>query len=146
MDRFDFTPLYRNTIGFDRLSTLLDNESAGSYPPYNIEAVDDLRYRITLAVAGFEENELDVEVKSGVLTIVGKKAESEDKQKFLHHGIANRSFQRRFQLADYVEVVGAKLDNGLLTLDLVKEIPEAMKSRRIPIGHQNESVIETEAA
>ena len=139
MDSIDFSPLYRSTVGFDRLSSLLDtalqyNQGVNSYPPYNIEALAEDRYQITLAVAGFEEPELDIEVEKGVLKVSGKKVESNNKHNYLYQGIAHRSFERRFQLADHVEVVGASLVNGLLCVDLVKKLPEAMKSRRVAIG------------
>lgn len=145
MNSIDLTPLYRSSIGFDRLASLLDSslKSDGSvtgYPPYNIEVLDDNRYGISLAVAGFAEDELDIKVEKGVLTIRGQK-EAEGERKYLHHGIANRAFERKFNLADYVEVTGAELKNGLLTISLVKEIPEAMKPKTIAIN-QNQSVIE----
>lgn len=147
MNSIDLTPLYRSSIGFDRLASLLDSslKSDGSvtgYPPYNIEVLDDNRYGISLAVAGFAEDELDIKVEKGVLTIRGQK-ETEGERKYLHHGIANRAFERKFNLADYVEVTGAELKNGLLTISLVKEIPEAMKPKTIAINqNQNQSVIE----
>ena len=149
MDRIDFSPLYRSTVGFDRLSSLFDNalqynQGGNSYPPYNIETQDDSRYRITLALAGFEEPELDIEVEKGVLKVSGKKAQSEDKHGYLYQGIAHRSFERRFQLADHVEVVGASFVNGLLSIDLLKELPEAMKPRRVSID--NSQGIEHQAA
>ncbi len=138
MNTIDLTPLYRNSVGFDRLASMLDSafrseaHSAG-YPPYNIEALDDTRYAITLAVAGFERAELDIQVEGGVLTVSGKKGE-EDKRDYLYRGIANRAFERKFNLAEHVEVNGAELENGLLTIRLVKEVPEAMKPRRIDIN------------
>ncbi len=138
MSSIDLTPLYRNSIGFDRLASLInstltsDTVSAG-YPPYNIEILDENRYCITLAVAGFDESDLDISVEKGVLTIRGKK-ENEGERKYLHQGIANRAFERKFNLADYVEVTGADLNNGLLSISLVKEIPEAMKPRTIAIN------------
>ena len=149
MDRFDFSPIYRSTVGFDRLSPMLDsalqyNRNAKSYPPYNIEVLDEARYQITLAVAGFDEPELELEVEKGVLTVSGKKAETGEKHNYLYQGIAHRSFERHFQLADYVEVVAAKLVNGILSIDLVKELPEAMKPRRIQIS--DDQVIEHQAA
>jgi molecular chaperone IbpA len=110
------------------------------YPPYNIEVLEDDRYAITLAVAGFERDEIDIDVEKGVLSVRGKKAD-EVERNYLYHGIANRAFERKFNLADYVEVTGAKLNNGLLTIDLVKEIPEAMKPRKITIN-QDAQVIE----
>lgn len=145
MNSIDLTPLYRSSIGFDRLGALLDSaltsdSSATGYPPYNIEVLDDNRYAIALAVAGFEERELDINVEKGVLTIRGERAKTEE-HKYLHHGIANRAFERKFNLADYIEVTGADLKNGLLTINLVKEIPEAMKPKKISIN-QNQNVLE----
>ncbi|HEY5789034.1 MAG TPA: Hsp20 family protein [Gammaproteobacteria bacterium] len=137
MTTYDFSPLYRSAIGFDRLVNLLENAMSGEaqpgYPPYNIELVDDNRYQITMAVAGFGEAELNLEVEAGTLTVSGNKAKEEGKHRYLHHGIAARSFQRRFQLADHVEVRGARLENGLLHIDLERKIPEALKPRRIEI-------------
>lgn len=147
MNTIDLTPLYRNSIGFDRLASLLDSalrtdSVAPGYPPYNIEMLGENRYAITLAVAGFEQNELDLMVEKGVLTVRGKKAKEEERR-YLHQGIANRAFERKFNLADYVEVTGADLNNGLLTINLVKEIPEAMKPRTIAINQNRDtSVIE----
>lgn len=140
MNSIDLTPFYRSSIGFDRLGSLIDSalstDSTTSYPPYNIESLDDNRYTITLAVAGFERSELDIKVEQGVLTVHGEKAKSGDRQ-YLHHGIANGGFERRFGLADYVEVTGAELNNGLLTLSLEREIPEAMKPRTISINQSD---------
>ena len=139
MTTIDLTPLYRSSIGFDRMGSLLDSalrsqkESAG-FPPYDIETTGEDRYAITLAVAGFEENELDIQVEKGVLRVRGKKAEDSEEKSYLYRGIANRSFERKFNLADYIEVRGADLKNGLLTISLVKEIPEAMKPRSVQIG------------
>ena len=138
MVHFDLTPLYRTTVGFDRLGSLFDtlgslDKDAPSYPPYNIELVDENAYRITMAVAGFGSDDLHVEAKENTLTIRGDK-QSEEESTFLHRGIAARSFERRFQLADYVVVKGAGLENGLLRVDLVRELPEAMKPRSIPIA------------
>lgn len=147
MNTIDLTPLYRNSIGFDRLASLLDSalrtdSVALGYPPYNIEMLGENRYAITLAVAGFEQSELELTVEKGVLTVRGKKAKGEER-KYLHQGIANRAFERKFNLADYVEVTGADLQNGLLTISLVKEIPEAMKPRTIAINQARDtSVIE----
>ncbi len=140
MKSLDLTPLYRNTIGFDRFASLLDDVMNGEavtvgYPPYNIEMLDDNRYTIALAVAGFDKSELDINVEKGVLTIGSKKAKNLE-HKYLHQGIANRSFERKFDLADYVEVTGADLHNGLLTISLVKEIPEKMKPKSIPINQE----------
>jgi len=139
MRAFDLTPLYRSTVGFDRLFDVLDgiasSESAGGgYPPYNIERTSEDAYRISLAVAGFGEDDLTVEVKQNVLYISGKQGEGADERTFLHQGIAGRSFERRFQLADHVRVDAASLENGLLNIDLVREIPEEMKPRRIEIS------------
>lgn len=137
MNSIDLTPLYRSSVGFDRLASMLDTAfrsetHSPGYPPYNIEVLDDTRYAITLAVAGFDRRELEIEVEGGVLTVSGKKAE-EDKRDYLYRGIANRAFERKFTLAEHVEVSGAELENGLLTIRLVKEVPEAMKPRRIDI-------------
>ena len=136
MRSIDFTPLYRQTVGFDRLFNMLDTVSqpeAPSYPPYNIERTGENAYRITMAVAGFGESELGIEVREHALTVRAEKSEDAGETEFLHRGIAKRAFERRFQLADHVEVRGAKLENGLLHIDLVREIPEAMKPRRIEI-------------
>jgi molecular chaperone IbpA len=141
MRTFDLTPLYRSTVGFDRLFSLLDtfggpDGSAPTYPPYNIERTDENAYRISVAVAGFTDKEINIEVKENTLAIRGEKetAKTEEKGEVLYQGIAARAFERRFQLADHVEVAGASLENGLLHVDLVREIPEAMKPRQIPIG------------
>ena len=138
MNSIDFTPLYRNSVGFDRLASLIDNAmrsdaTSSSYPPYNIEILEEDRYAISIAVAGFEQDEIDIDVEKGVLTVRGKKAK-QGERKFLYQGIAERAFESKFNLADYVEVVDAKLNNGLLTIHLVKEIPEAMKPRKISIN------------
>ncbi len=138
MNTIDLTPLYRNSVGFDRLASLLDSALrtdavTSGYPPYNIEMLGENRYAITLAVAGFSQSELDLSVEKGVLTVRGKKNQEEERH-YLHQGIANRAFERKFNLADYVEVTGAELNNGLLTIRLVKEIPEAMKPRTITIN------------
>jgi len=137
MRHVDFAPLYRSTIGFDRIAQLLDNMAGvedTAYPPYNIERLGENEYRITMAVAGFSPNEISVEVKEQSLSVRGEKAPDEKERHFLHRGIAGRSFERRFQLADYVEVSGADLKDGLLHIDLVRNIPERMKPRTIPIG------------
>ena len=146
MRHFDLTPLYRSTIGFDRLGSLLDTLTsfegdAPSYPPYNIERVGENEYRISMAVAGFGEADLSLEVKENTLSISGEKLSETDESgmTYLHRGIAARSFERRFQLADHVVVKGASLENGLLHVDLVRELPEATKPRTIPI----ETKIET---
>lgn len=135
---FDLTPLYRSTIGFDRLARMLDDVSGfdvPAYPPYNIERMGEDEYRITMAVAGFAEQDLSINVNGGTLIIAGRKATEtkEDKGQFLHQGIASRAFERRFQLADFVEVRGAQLENGLLHVILKREVPEAMKPRSIAI-------------
>jgi molecular chaperone IbpA len=152
MRTFDLAPLYRSTVGFDRLFSLLDQaagfDNAGtSYPPYNIERTGENAYRITLAVAGFSEPDISIEAKENVLTIKGEKqAKTEEKGEVLYQGIAARAFERVFQLADHVEVRSASLENGLLHVDLVREIPEAMKPRRIPIGGGKPQVIDSKAA
>ncbi|MDQ0458193.1 Hsp20 family protein [Rhizobium paknamense] len=140
MRHVDFSPLYRSTVGFDRLFTMLDSlgqpDQAQSYPPYNIERTGENTYRITMAVAGFDERELSIEAHAHVLTVKGEKAEDEpaEQTEFLYRGIAKRAFERRFQLADHVEVTAASLKNGLLHIDLLRNIPEAMKPRRIAIS------------
>ncbi len=136
--RVDFSPLYRSTVGFDRLFSLMDSLGAGessqpSYPPYNIERTGENAYRITMAVAGFGEADLGLEVKENTLLVKGEKAAPEEVSEFLYRGIASRSFERRFQLADHMIVQGARLENGLLHIELVREIPDVLKSRRIPI-------------
>ena len=151
MRTFDLAPLYRSTVGFDRLFSMLDGfEAAPGYPPYNIERTGDNAYRISVAVAGFGENELSLEAKENTLTIKGEKQQSEEKKdEVLYQGIAARAFERVFQLADYVQVKGAALENGLLHVDLVREIPEAKKPRQIPIGNGKAAkpqVIDTKAA
>jgi molecular chaperone IbpA len=142
MRHFDFTPLYRSTVGFDRLASILDqamtsDPTQNTYPPYNIEKTGDDAYRITVAVAGFSEDELTIEAREGVLIVAGKKGEAEDGRSYLHRGIATRAFERRFQLADHVRAEGAVIENGLLHVDLVREVPEALKPRRIEIGRRN---------
>jgi molecular chaperone IbpA len=137
MRHFDLTPLYRNTIGFDRLFSLLDQPGLAdveTYPPYNIERLDETDYRISLAVAGFSEADLVIEVKGNSLEIKGEKKTAEPQSnEFLHRGIASRSFMRRFQIDDHVQVTGASLENGLLHVHLKREIPEAKKPRQVPI-------------
>src|SRR5581483_2157706 len=145
MRHFDLTPRYRSTIGFDRLAALLDTLSnfegeTPSYPPYNIERVGENEYRISMAVAGFSDRDLDIEVKENTLAIRGEKKSEPENTTYLHRGIASRSFERRFQLADHVVVKGASLENGLLHVDLVRELPEAMKPRSIPIVTKSEAV------
>ena len=150
MRPFDFAPLYRSTVGFDRLFQLLDGGvegEASTYPPYNIERTADNTYRITMAVAGFTKDEIDIQVKEQSLTVKGeKKADDKDRQ-FLHRGIATRSFERRFQLADHVEVLGAELKNGLLHIDLKRSVPEELKPRKIEIANGGKArQIEAKAA
>jgi molecular chaperone IbpA len=151
MRHFDLTPFYRTTVGFDRLFSTLDSLVGGadgqSYPPYNIEKTGENAYRVTVAVAGFGENDLAVEAKENTLTIKGEKAETkEEGGDILYRGIASRAFERRFQLADYVEVKGASLENGLLHVDLVREIPEAAKPRTIKIGNGKTKQVEGKVA
>ena len=139
MSTFDLSPLYRTAIGFDRLADMLSNASrvdSGGYPPYNIESLGENQYRITMAVAGFAESELDLVSERNTLTVSGNKQDVERSEgsEMLYRGIATRSFERRFQLADHVEVVGARLENGLLHIDLKRELPEQMKPRKIEIG------------
>ncbi|OXE36425.1 MAG: heat-shock protein [Phenylobacterium zucineum] len=136
MRTLDFSPLYRSVVGFDRLAQLLETattESAGGYPPYNIERTDENAYRIELAVAGFKPKELNIEVKENLLTVEGHKAANDEPRRFLHRGLAERDFERRFQLADYVVVTEAKLADGLLSISLKRELPDALKPRRIDI-------------
>jgi molecular chaperone IbpA len=145
MTAYDFTPLFRTAIGFDRLADALESANradASGYPPYNIELTGEDKYRISLAVAGFSANELDIEVKENRLTVTGKKADDSAEHKYMHRGIATRSFQRVYQLADYVRVKGADLRDGLLHIDLAREVPEAMKPRRIEIRGQDDKLIE----
>jgi molecular chaperone IbpA len=132
--RFDYSPFYRSTVGFDRLLNLIDSASDQGYPPYNIERSDENNYRVTVAVAGFAEKDLSVDVKDRVLTVSGKKEEASDKPSFLHQGIAGRAFERSFQLAEHVEVKAARLENGLLHVDLERIVPEEKKPRRITIN------------
>ena len=139
MRHVDFSPLYRSTVGFDRLFTMLDSlsqpDSGTTYPPYNIERTGESTYRITMAVAGFDEKELSIEARAHVLLVKGEKAEENGEQtEYLYRGIAKRAFERRFQLADHVEVTSAALKNGLLHIDLLRNIPEAMKPRKIAIA------------
>ena len=150
MRTYDMTPLLRSTIGFDRLLNDLAQTASKteSYPPFNVELLDDDAYRITLAVAGFAEDDIEIEVTDRALRITGKRSDEDEGRKFLHQGIAGRSFERRFQLAEHVKVTGASLTHGLLNVELAREVPEAMKPRRIEIGtDQRESaqVIEADA-
>jgi molecular chaperone IbpA len=153
MRHFDLSPLYRSTIGFDRLFNMIDesagHESVPTYPPYNIERTGENSYRISVAVAGFSESELSIETKEHGLKISGsKEARKEGEQaakEMLYQGIAARAFERRFQLAEHVQVTGASLENGLLHVDLVREVPEAQKSRHIPIGAAASKTVEPKA-
>ncbi|MEE1612819.1 Hsp20 family protein [Microvirga sp. CF3016] len=151
MRQYDLAPLYRNTVGFDRLFSMLDQlvsvDAAPSYPPYNIERTGENAYRISIAVAGFTDRDLTIEVKENTLSVRGeRKPQEERKVDVLHQGIAARSFDRRFQLADGVQVTGAALENGLLHLDLVREIPEAKKPKLIPISSNGARTIEAKQA
>ncbi|MAN65126.1 Hsp20 family protein [Hyphomonas sp.] len=140
MSNIDLTPLYRTVVGFDRLASMIDQASrldgSQGYPPYNIERVDDNAFAIEIAVAGFTEDDLEIETKEGLLTVAGKRGENEDGEgrNYLHRGIAQRSFIRRYQLADHVIVTGANLQHGVLRIDLVRELPEEKKPRKIEIG------------
>ncbi len=149
MRTIDFSPLYRSVVGFDRLASLLETaaaDSAAGYPPYNIERTDENAYRIEIAVAGFRGEELNIEVKENLLTVQGRKAANDEPRSFLHRGLAERDFERRFQLADYVVVVDAALADGLLSISLKRELPEALKPRRIEIGAGKSTLIEGEKA
>ena len=143
MRNLDFAPLYRSAIGFDRLASMLDAANRNdqpSYPPYNIESTGEDQYRITMAVAGFDRSELAIEQEQNTLRIIGNQQDSAEEQRnFLYRGIAARDFERRFQLADHVKVTGARIENGLLHVDLVREIPEAMKPRSIDIESSDDS-------
>lgn len=152
MTTLDFSPLFRSAVGFDRLATMLEqagSNDSSTYPPYNIERIGEHEYRISLAVAGFVEDELDIISHGDTLVVSGRKvADEEDKERtFLHRGIGKRNFERKFQLADYVRVVGAHLELGLLHVDLLREIPEALKPRKIAIGSVREKpAIDAKAA
>ncbi len=150
MRTVDFSPLYRSVVGFDRLADLLDaatsGEPAPGYPPYNIERTDENAYRIELAVAGFRPDELSIEVKENLLTVSGRKAASDDKRRFLHRGLAERNFDHRFQLADYVVVTDAQLADGLLAITLKRELPEQLKPRQVPINTHEQGRITAKKA
>ena len=151
MNGFDFSPLFRSTIGFDRLTRLMDTasqvDSGSPYPPYNIEATGEDAYRLTMAVAGFGADDLEITAKESALVVTGKAQKDEEGKQYLHRGIARRAFERRFQLADHIRVAGASLDNGLLHVDLVREVPEALKPRKIEIASgAKPHVIEQKAA
>jgi molecular chaperone IbpA len=147
MRHFDFTPLNRSAIGFDRLAHFFNEaqraEAAPSYPPYNIELVADDKYRITMALAGFDRSELEIESERDMLKIVGRKQKTESQGQFLHRGIAARDFEHSFRLADHVKVIGAKLDNGLLNIELIREVPEVYKPRKIMIDGDNMQLVQT---
>ena len=147
MRHFDFTPLYSASIGFDQIADLIDRVSSGdnpntTYPPYNIEKTDDDAYRISIAVAGFSEKDLIVEVKESALMVAAKKSETKDAKSYLHRGIATRSFERKFDLADHVRVIAASYADGMLNIDLKREVPEALKPRRIEIESVGSSIID----
>ncbi|WAT18433.1 Hsp20 family protein [Aurantiacibacter sp. MUD11] len=145
MNRFDFSPYRRSTVGFDRLFDLLENNARNTgdnYPPFNIERRDEDAYRITIAVAGFKPGDLDITAQQNLLTVQGKKRDEVSEGEMLHMGIANRGFERRFELADYVRVENADLADGLLVIDLVREVPEAMKPKKIKVGGNKLEVIE----
>jgi molecular chaperone IbpA len=149
MRTIDFSPLYRSVVGFDRLADLLDNaaaDGAAGYPPYNIERTDENAYRVEIAVAGFRPDELSIEVKENLLTVTGRKAANDEPRRFLHRGLAERNFDRRFQLADYVVVTDASLADGLLAISLKRELPEALKPRRVEINLGQPGLIEGEKA
>ena len=139
MDRFDFSPLFRSTIGFDRLTRLVDaatrvDNSSLAYPPYNIEKTGEDAYRLTMAVAGFSPDELDLTVQENSLLVTGKAKKEDEESRYLHRGIARRAFERRFSLADHIKIVGATIQDGMLHVDLAREVPEAAKPRKIQIG------------
>jgi molecular chaperone IbpA len=150
MTTFDFSPLFRSTVGFDRMQRMLETatraDEANGYPPYNIEKLEENAYRITMAVAGFAETDIDIEVRDSVLFVVGRQADEPAERTFLHRGIAGRAFRRSFQLADHVKVQGASLEHGLLHIDLAREIPEAMKPRKIAIGGVAQDQLEVATA
>ncbi len=148
MNAYDFSPLFRTAIGFDRLADALENANradAGGYPPYNIELTGEDRYRITMAVAGFGADDIEIETKDNLLRVAGRKGNDVADRQYLHQGIANRDFERKYQLADYVRVQGADLKDGLLHIDLMREVPEAMKPRRIEIRNSDEKLIDNQA-
>lgn len=148
MNAYDFSPLFRTAIGFDRLADALENANradAGGYPPYNIELTGEDRYRITMAVAGFGADDIEIETKDSLLKVTGRKGNDVADRQYLHQGIANRDFERKYQLADYVRVQGADLKDGLLHIDLMREVPEAMKPRRIEIRNSDERLIDNQA-
>jgi molecular chaperone IbpA len=147
MDRFDFSPLFRSTIGFDRLTRLADLDNTGpTYPPYNIEKTGEDAYRLTMAVAGFSPDEIDLTVHENSLLVTGKAKKEEENGRYLHRGIARRTFERRFSLAAHIKVVGASLVNGMRHVDLLREVPEAMKPRKIAVVTEQPELVEKKAA
>jgi molecular chaperone IbpA len=150
MRTFDFSPLFRSSVGFDRLAQLMDSarDDVPTYPPYNIERTGEDQYRITMAVAGFAENDIEITAQENGLSVVGKQPKDEAPKSLLYRGIAGRPFQRRFELAEYIRVTGASLENGLLHIELVREVPEAVKPRTIKIGSKLEApkAVEQKAA
>jgi molecular chaperone IbpA len=142
MRTFDLTPLYRSAIGFDRLANLLEQraESQPSYPPYNVELVSEDNYRIVMALAGFDRSEVEIVAERDTLHVTGRKQKDETQRTYLHRGIAARDFEQRFQLANHVKVTTASFENGMLTIDLVREVPEALKPRKIAINGGNDNV------
>jgi molecular chaperone IbpA len=147
MNTIDFSPLYRTAIGFDHLASLLDatmrsDQKRPTYPPYNIELTGEDQYRITIAIAGFEQSELSIEVEGNSLTVTGKKSEADDAKHYLYRGIAARNFERQFQMADHIKVTGASFKNGMLHIELEREIPEALKPRKIAIQSDNGEVLD----
>ena len=149
MTTFDFSPLYRTSVGFDRLASMMSSatrqDQGNSYPPYNIRTTGEDNYQITMAVAGFAEEEIEITSEQNRLVITGSRAEEKEEQgEYLHRGIATRSFERRFNLADHVRVVSASLENGLLHIDLERELPEAMKPRTIKIGKAKKRLLDVE--
>lgn len=149
MRNIDFTPMFRSTVGFDRLMQIADaalraGDQSPGFPPYNIEKLGEDSYRVTMAVAGFAESELDITLDAGTLTVSGRPATTDGERQYLHRGIARRAFERRFELAEHIKVVGAKLANGLLDVELAREVPEALKPRKISIGASNVGTIGAE--
>ncbi len=146
MRNVDLSPLYRSFIGFDHLASMLDaanrSDKSAGYPPYNIESVEDDKYRITMAIAGFKESELDIQSENNTLVVKGERTSQEDSEskKYLYQGIAERNFERRFQLGDYIKVIDAQMENGLLHINLEREVPEALKPRKIAIGSEQKLI------
>ena len=151
MTTFDFSPLYRTSVGFDRLASMMSTatrqDQGNSYPPYNIRATSEDNYQITMAIAGFAEDDIDITTEHNRLLVTGdRKDETQEQGEYLHRGIATRSFERRFNLADHVKVIAANLENGLLHIDLERELPEAMKPRKIKIGKSTSRLLDIEKA